>query len=240
MSAINFDIVVPKLDAILARGLSLGLGMRDGQMCIEAAICAALDLPHGDDPGCVDPAVRAYKIRLNDSSRWRSPRSRAEGLRDLGIAQLGSRGVIRGDVFVARLAEQTIRVLIPTLFREIFPNRPACLAAADQCEREGTREAGWEARKAADVAFASDSAAARASFAAAAATYAADAATAAAADAAAAAYAAYAASDVDAASAADAASASMSERYLRLSASLALGVLRDLKSPGALWLDAQR
>src|SRR5882762_3359604 len=94
--AIDFPATIAKFDKILERGLCTGVGTRDGQMCIEAAICAALDLPHGDDPQCVEPAVRAYKIALNDAPYWVSPASRAKGLRDLGIAQIGSRGVVDG------------------------------------------------------------------------------------------------------------------------------------------------
>jgi hypothetical protein len=138
MPMIDFETVIPKFDAILARGLCSGVGERDGQMCIEAAICAALDLPHGDDPNCVSAAVRSYKIRLNDAN-WSSPEARAKGLRDLGIAQIGSKGVVDDQAFATKLAEKTIRVLIPALFREVFADNPECLAAANRCESEGTR-----------------------------------------------------------------------------------------------------
>ena len=63
-------------DAVIARGLCQNVGQRDGQMCIEAAVCTMLGLPHGDDPGCVSAAVRSFKIRLNDSA-WSSPAARA-------------------------------------------------------------------------------------------------------------------------------------------------------------------
>jgi hypothetical protein len=56
---------VKKFDAILARGLSHGMGSPDGQMCIEAAICNVMGLPHGDDPGCVVASVRWFKLALN-------------------------------------------------------------------------------------------------------------------------------------------------------------------------------
>ncbi len=133
----NFSNLIPKFDDILSRGLCVGVGDRDGQMCIEAAICAAMDLPHGDEPDCVAKSVRSYKITLNDSS-WSSAAARARGLRNLGIAQIGSRGVVDDQEFAKRLAEQTIRELIPTLFREVFPDRQECLDAADRCASEGT------------------------------------------------------------------------------------------------------
>ena len=206
---------VAKFDAILSRGLGTGVGKRDGQMCIEAAICAVLDLPHGDDPVCVTPAVRNYKIRLNDSHRWVSAASRADGLRALGLAQIGSAGVVDGNEFARILAEKTIRVLIPDLFRR-FTDTPEMLAAAERCEREGTREAVSEARRVASAA----------------ASAAADAYAAASAAASAAAYAAASAS-------AAASAASAPEYYLRLSAGLALDVLRELGSPGVKLLEVQ-
>jgi len=49
-----------------------------------------------------------FKIRLNDA-RWSSPTARATGLRDLGIAQLGSLGVVKDTEFVKLMAEKTIR-----------------------------------------------------------------------------------------------------------------------------------
>src|SRR3974390_1057957 len=132
---------------ILDAGLSGGLGERGSQVCIEAAICQALGLPHGDDPGCVAESVRSFKIMLNDA-RWSSPQARAEGLRKLGLAQLGSLGVVSDTEFTKRIAEKTIRILIPKLFREIFHNNPSCLEAAACCEKEGTAAAAAAARAA--------------------------------------------------------------------------------------------
>ena len=174
----EFDI--EKFDGILARGLSHGLGTRGESVCIEAAICETLGVEHGDDPGCVDQAVRAYKIKLNDS-RWSSPKERSKGLRDLGIAQLGSLGSIDSKEFSRRLAEKTIRVLIPVLFRDLFPNNKKLLAVADRCEKEGTKDAAYAAANAADAA-----------------------------------------ADAD--------------KYLNLSAKLALEVLREMQSPGVALL----
>ena len=202
----NFSDLIPKFDDILSRGLCVGVGDRDGQMCIEAAICAAMDLPHGDEPDCVAKSVRSYKITLNDSS-WSSAAARARGLRNLGIAQIGSRGVVDDQEFAKRLAEQTIRELIPTLFREVFPDRQECLDAADRCASEGTTAS-------ADSADRADRAASAAS--------------AAWAD-----RAAWAADRADRAAGA----AGAADKYLLLSASLALEVLRELNSPGCEWLE---
>jgi hypothetical protein len=232
---------IQKYDSILARGLSKGLGTRGSQICIEAAICETLGLKHGDDPKCVAFSVRSFKITLNDSSGWSSTKSRAKGLRDLGIAQLGSLGIVSSNEFATILARKTIQVLIPKLFREIFPNNEDCLKAALRCEKEGTAAAAHYAAHAAHAADAADAAdaahyAAAAAAAAAAAHYAAhaaDAADAAHYAAAAAAAAHYAAAAAAAAHyAAAAAAAPAADSYLTLSASLALETLRELKSPG--------
>ena len=133
MDAINFPKTIAKFDEILERGLSKGLGQRDGQMCIEAAICAALDLPHGDNPTCVAVAIRKFKIKLNDSA-WSSPTARATGLRDLGIAQIGSLGIVDDQAFATRMTLKTINVLIPDVFRKVFSSNPAMLQLAMNCE----------------------------------------------------------------------------------------------------------
>ena len=165
---IDFPTVIKKFDRILSRGLCAGVGSPDGQMCIEAAICVSLGLPFGDNPSCVERAVRFFKIRLNDSNRWVSAESRARGLRDLGIAQIGSKGVVDGSEFSKRLVEKTIRILLPKLFRQLFPTHTKLLAVALRCEKEGTKAAASAA--AADAADTASAAAA---------TYAADAADAA-------------------------------------------------------------
>ena len=199
---------VTEFDRILSKGLSKGMGDRDSQVCIEAAICQVIGLPHGDDPGCVADSVRAFKIRLNDSP-WSSPKARADGLRDLGLAQLGSKGVVDDQMFAKRMAGETIRVLIPKLFRQVLPNDKACMEAADKCENEPN----------------SDSAAAAA---------AASAWAAAAAEAASEAWAAEEAARAAARAAASA--ANRNDTYLLLSASIALGILKELKSPGVALL----
>jgi hypothetical protein len=225
--SMDFAVLVPKIDKILKRGLSNGLGTAGKQVCVEAAICEALGLPHGDDPKCVVSDVRAFKIRLNDSN-WSSAKARAKGLRDLAIAQLGTKDVLRPGQFSKLMVEKTIRVLIPTLFREVLKDDARCMAAADQCEKEGTGEAARKAHSDADDAAydaAGPTAAARAAYAAAAR---------AAADAAAAAYAA--AADDAAADAKRKKKKADPDKYLLLVAKLALEVLTELKAPGVAYL----
>lgn len=230
---IDFPVVIQRLDTLLKRGLCKGLGSADGQMCIEAAICQALGEPFAAEPKCVAPAVRRYKIRINDSMRWKSAGSRAEALRDIGIAQIGSAGIVDDREFARRVSERTVRVLIPALFRDVFFNNTRCMAAAERCEKEGNIDAAREAQSAAYGYAYAYSAAASAAAADAAADATADA-TATAADAAA-----------DAAAAAAYAYSAYSgkrdpEKYLRLSVSLALEVLRELNSPGCQWIEKEK
>src|ERR1700722_14128077 len=105
--------VAAKVLSVVDAGLVRGVGVAvPGQMCVEAAVCYALGLPHGDDPKCVSPALRSLKIRLNDSS-WSSAQARAKGLRRLAVAQLGSLGELDEKEFVRRLVDHAIRVSTP-------------------------------------------------------------------------------------------------------------------------------
>src|SRR5208337_5641697 len=115
-SKITKTIARKVLDTVDA-GLVGGVGVPvPGRMCVEAAVCYALGLPHGDNPKCVAPALRALKIRLNDSN-WSSPASRAAGMRRLAVAQLGSAGVLDEKEFVSRVVGYTIRVSVPKAIR---------------------------------------------------------------------------------------------------------------------------
>jgi len=210
----NASKVLEVVDAGLCKGLGNPV---PGKMCVEAAVCYALGLPHGDDPSCVAPALRSLKIKLNDKS-WSSNAARAKGLRRLAVAQLGSAGHLDEKEFVKRIATHAISVSVPLALRSaasIHKNaehRAALIEAAVRCEKEQTKQAALDARNtaadAADAAadayaaYAADAADAYAAYAAAAAAADAYAAAAAAADAAADAYAAYA--DAYAAAAADA------------------------------------
>ena len=145
-----------KILSIVDQGLSKGLGQRkegetQGEMCVEAAVCYALGLPHGDDPGCVAPALRSLKIRLNDSN-WSSKEARAQGLRRLAIAQLGSKNELDEKKFVKRLVDYAIRISTPQALRSaasIIKNekhKAELYEAANRCEKEGTRKSAQQAR----------------------------------------------------------------------------------------------
>ena len=107
------------LDTVDA-GLSEGVGEPvPGKMCVEAAVCFALGLPHGDDPGCVDPVLRSLKIGVNDGN-WSSRYARALGLRRLALAQLGSRDTIDSDRLLRHLLRAMARCMAPRVLRALF------------------------------------------------------------------------------------------------------------------------
>jgi hypothetical protein len=177
------EAVAAKVLNAVDAGLTSGMGIQEpGKMCVEAAVCFALGLPHGDNPPCVGEAVRSAKIRLNDS-RWSSDAARAKGMRRVAIAQLGSDTLDQRE-FAERLATEVIRQIVPIAMRAAASlqkdetHKAALEGAAKQCETTPTEASARSAKKiAADAADAADAAYA-ASLAAAAAAAAADAAAA--------------------------------------------------------------
>jgi hypothetical protein len=100
--------IARKVAELVSHGLVKGLGeQKPGAMCVEAAVCFAFGLPHGDEPPCVAPAVRAFKIALNDCD-WSTDKSRSKGLQRLAIAQLGS-SEIDEMIFAKELALASVR-----------------------------------------------------------------------------------------------------------------------------------
>jgi hypothetical protein len=186
---INRELAAKVLSVVDA-GLVRGVGNpRAGEMCVEAAVCFAMGLPHGDEPTCVSPALRKLKINLNDRD-WSSNDARAKGLRRLSVIQLGTKDTLNDVEFAKRVSEMSIRVSVPIALRAAasmkgnIDHRAALLAAADRCEKEGTiaaanaaayaaNAAAYAANVAADAAYAAASAAANAAYAAADAVYAA-------------------------------------------------------------------
>lgn len=232
---INRELAVKVLE-IVDQGLVKGTGKpTPGAMCVEAAVCFAMGLPHSDEPTCVDLVLRKLKIALNDEA-WSSNAARAKGLRRLAIVQLGSAGHLDQKEFARRLADNAIRKQVPTALRaaahmqKTEERRAALMAAADRCEKEGTRDSALAAKKAADAA--DDAASAAYAYAAAAYAYAA-----AAADDAddAAVFAAAAAAYADAAYAA--ARAQKRDEVLAAFAEDVVQILVDMKAPGCEWLD---
>jgi hypothetical protein len=150
---ITHQVAQKVLDTVDA-GLVNGVGRPiPGQMCVEAAVCYALGLPHGDDPRCVSRALRSLKISLNDAA-WASPQSRAKGMRRLALAQLGSAGVLNDKEFVERVVLYTVNTTISKLFHDLAErssgeHQQQFLTIAKQCVEATTLQ---QAQDAADYA----------------------------------------------------------------------------------------
>src|ERR1700677_3178532 len=169
-TAITSEIAA-KVLATVDAGLCSGVGVPElGKMCVEAAVCYALGLPHGDEPSCVSCALRSFKIKLNDA-KWSSNTARAKGLRRLALVQLGSAGHLDDRKFAKRVAKLAIQKAVPAALRAAASihkdakHREALLEHASICEREGTPRAALDAKKAAAAAAAAASAASAAAYA---------------------------------------------------------------------------
>jgi hypothetical protein len=230
--------VVTKLLDVIDAGLVNGMGNPiPGQMCVEAAVCYALGLPHSDDPQCVAPSLRSLKIRLNDFA-WSSNAARAKGLRRLAVIQLGSKDHLDVKEFAARCAVLATKTCVPTALRAAASihkgtkRSQALRDAANRCEIEGSRQSAEDARDVASAARRAAYADAAAYAAAVAAAYAAAYAAADAAAYAAAAEAAYAAAAAYADADADA-----RDKSLAAFAEGVVQILIKMKVPGAQWLE---
>lgn len=137
--------VLETVDAGLCRGLGQPV---PGHMCVEAAVCFAMGLPHSDEPTCVSGALRSFKIKLNDAP-WSSNESRAKGMRRLAIAQLGTAGALDDIAFARSVA--------------LLAKKWGTSAAAEAAARAAAAEAAEAAAEAADAApYAAEAAAAAA------------------------------------------------------------------------------
>lgn len=141
-----------KILKLLSYGLPFGNSSEPvlGGMCVEAVVCHALGEPHGDAPSCVGVKVRSAKIRLNDSA-WSSDTARAEGMKRIAIAQLGS-DKINQIRFEDIINEKVIRRIIPMVLRKKANNSTPDYAdeleqAALACENLGNFDAAKLARE---------------------------------------------------------------------------------------------
>lgn len=194
---------------VVDQGLVSGMGEPvPGQMCVEAAVCYAMGLPHSDQPTCVGEAVRRFKISLNDA-RWPSDEARTKGMRKLAVAQLGSESIDQ-RAFADYVVVETIKRLLPLTLRHAGESNQKHAVALEEvaqaCEK-ATRETAYELA----VAAKKVSALARKDASADAAAYAADAAYASAAK-------------------------SKQLQYLTLAAEIGLEALIVCKSPGVEYL----
>jgi hypothetical protein len=207
ITAENVKKLLETVDAGLVKGLGKPV---PGQMCVEAAVCYALGLPHSDDPGCVSQSVRELKIALNDSVVWSDNQSRARGLRRLAVAQLGTKGTLDEVEFARRV----IMLLINKTLADFLDSQGQTEHAND-CRQASDLAS---ARKAARAAVAWDANAVYAARAAYAVAWAANAA-------------------VAVAWAAKAAVAQMGQEQLAFDfAEGVVQILIDMKAPGTQWL----
>ena len=121
-------------ERLCAAGMPAGLGDTE-RACVMACLNLACggSLTDAAESPCVLPCAAKFAIRLNDA-KWSSGRARADGLHDLGLALLGTADVDKVE-FVRRLAEGTIRRVIPPALRAAGLKKEAT-----RCEEDGTRE----------------------------------------------------------------------------------------------------
>ena len=121
-----------KVAEVVGKGLRRGMGNpTPGKMCVEAAVCYAMGLPHSDEPPCVSDAVRAAKIRLNDSN-WSSDRARGNGMLAVAVGQLGSKGVVDDRRFAEMFLWRVVREIVCPMFEKIgLPEHAEAMRSAD-------------------------------------------------------------------------------------------------------------
>jgi len=148
------------LDSLLSKGLCSGTGdaKEIGHYCIVQAINLAengLTPSKGirtitDEATCVAARVRRFAIRLNDRN-WSANEARAEGMRALGHALIGSAGIDE-QAWADQLGRRYIVKALPEILTALSklkyyaPDAEALLSAARRCQEEGTRDAARFAR----------------------------------------------------------------------------------------------
>jgi len=109
--------LVNSIHSLLDKGVTSGLSKKPkpGNMCVEQVISYALGDKINDEPSCVGYEVRIFVTRLNDRS-WSSNSARAEGMRELAIAQLGSNSLDQKE-FLDRFYFAVLTKMLPSMFR---------------------------------------------------------------------------------------------------------------------------
>jgi len=126
--------IIEKLNSVIDAGLCSGLGdPTPGEMCVEAAVCYAFDLPHGDNPRCVHTVLQDLGILLNDKLGWSSNEARAKGLKRFAIAQLGTAENFDAAEFANRMLAYAINKKLPAALRLLGKQFPAKAADLDAC-----------------------------------------------------------------------------------------------------------
>jgi len=210
--------LVNEIHSLLDKGVTFGFSKdpKPGNMCVEQVVSYALGEEINDEPSCVGKKVREFVVRLN-CQEWSSDSARAEGMRDLAIAQLGS-DLLNQDEFLEKISFAAITKLLPSMFRDLGEERWEKQIKSLE-EAKNLKEAKKIASKgayAADMVYAVE------------ANYAAsDAANVA--DPYSAYYASYAAANA-------ALATKTGDKYLKMVSHLAVEVLKEMKSPGCQFL----
>ena len=113
-----------RFEEIVSRGLCSGLKSYDS-VCIMGAVNIAargLSFEKGiadvtDSADCASPRASRFAILLNDKS-WSSKQVRAAGLRNLGLALLGSKGIDE-DAWARNFCARFIKEILPITFRRV-------------------------------------------------------------------------------------------------------------------------
>jgi len=111
--------LVNKINSLLDKGITYGLSedRKLRKMCLEQVISYALGEGFTDEPSYVGKQVRRFVICLNDQF-WSSASARAEGMRKLAIAQLGSDSLDQKE-FRDKLLFAVITKMLPAMFRDL-------------------------------------------------------------------------------------------------------------------------
>ena len=113
------ESLVTEILHLLSFGLTKGIGNPSpGQMCVEALITQALGEEFSDNPSCVGSEVRKCKIELNDCD-WPSNEARAEGMKKLAIAQLGS-DTLNQEEFRQKLKLNSTKKILPYIIQKHY------------------------------------------------------------------------------------------------------------------------
>ena len=116
---------------VVGKGLCSGLGKPEpGKMCVEAAVCYAMGLPHSDEPPVSD-SVRAAKIQLNDS-QWSCDQARGNGMLAVAVGQLGSKDAVDDLKFAEMFLWRVVREIVCPRFDKIgLPEHAEAMKSAD-------------------------------------------------------------------------------------------------------------
>jgi hypothetical protein len=142
-----------KVAEVVGKGLCSGLGKPEpGKMCVEAAVCYAMGLPHSDEPPCVSDAVRAAKIQLNDS-QWSCDQARGNGMLAVAVGQLGSKDAVDDLKFAEMFLWRVVREIVCPRFDKIgLPEHAEAMKSADTLvSLERSAKAAADAADAADA-----------------------------------------------------------------------------------------